>query len=140
MSESLRRLASWLEQPRGSRTARITFGCYTVVLLGLTLWPALEVPIPIHRSDLVAHMTFFGAFGLLASAAGLFGPPLSEGNLLRTLLAAAIFAGADEALQAVPALHRTAALDDYAANLMGLGVAAACMLLWRGRLGNQPTL
>lgn len=130
MNERSQALAAWLETPRGRTIARRLFAAFTLLLLVLTLWPALEVPIPIHRSDLIAHLTFFGTFGLLATCAGLFGPARSEGNILRTLLAAAVFAGLDEALQGIPALHRTAALDDYAANLIGLGLAAAITLAW----------
>jgi hypothetical protein len=130
LSRRTRELAAWLETPRGRTIARRVFAAFTLLLLTLTLWPALEVPIPIHRSDLIAHLTFFGTFGALAMCGGFFGPPRSDGNILRTLLWAAVFAGVDEGLQAIPALHRTCALDDYGANLIGLGLAAAMMLAW----------
>lgn len=128
--------AAGLDSPRVQRVVRPLLWCYALLVAVVTLWPALKVPIPIPRSDLLAHMTFFGLLGLLAIAAGFFGPVFSRRNVLRSGLAAAIFAAGDESLQAIPFLNRTCAWDDMAANVMGILTAMLVMGGW-GRLAGR---
>jgi VanZ family protein len=122
--------ARTLEDPAARRPVRWLFLGYSLVLIVLTLWPALKVPEIVHRSDLVAHLSFFGAFTTLAIASGFFGPVFSRRNISLAWIACAAFAGIDEGLQAIPALNRTCAWDDMAANTMGTLAAALLMALW----------
>src|SRR5262249_40702268 len=96
-------------------------------------WPKLELPGP-EGSDKIVHALAFGTWMVIASAQGWFGTPLSDRNLLRTLLVSAAYGAADEGLQAIPFVHRTAALDDYAANAGGIMLAAFGLLVLRRRL------
>jgi hypothetical protein len=115
------------------RVWRAAFWVYAAAVFTGTHWPKLEMPGP-EGSDKVVHVLVFGAWMVVASAQGWFGAPLSDRNLLRTLLVAAAYAAADEGLQAIPSVHRTAALDDYAANAMGIMLAALALLVLRRRL------
>ncbi len=131
MSGALKRLAAWIQSPRGSALMRRLLALDIVVVLALTLWPRLEVPIPINRPDLIAHLVVFGSLTLVAIAAGLFGPALSHRNILRSAIATGLFACIDEGLQSIPAIHRTCALDDAMANLLGVGLGSAIAWTWQ---------
>lgn len=128
MTKLLSTLAAWVSQPTGMRFIRWLLIADVAVVLLLTLWPNLEVPIPIKRPDLIAHLAVFGSLSFIATLAGLFGPPFSTRNLIRTSLAVAAFSGVDESLQAIPFIRRTSALDDFAANV--LGVLLGSLLVW----------
>lgn len=115
---------------------RLAFLLYTLCLLVATLWPKLKLPGP-EGTDKVTHLLAFGLWTFLFVWAGWFGPPISRRNLLLAALVAPLFAGADELAQLVPAMHRTCAWDDYAANLIGIaiGLAAAVVpALRRGKI------
>jgi hypothetical protein len=118
------------------RLWRLAFWMYAAALFTATHWPKLELPAP-EGGDKVVHVIVFGAWMVIASAQGWFGRPLSDRNLLRTLLVAAAYAAADEGLQAIPFIRRTAALDDYAANAVGVMLAALVLLALRERLGSR---
>jgi hypothetical protein len=125
---------SWISSLLGGpRLVKAAFWVYAAALFTGTHWPKLESPGP-EGTDKVIHVLALGGWMVLASLQGWFGPPLSDRNLLRTLLVAAAYAGADEGLQAIPFIHRTAALDDYAANAIGVMLAALSLLLLRRRL------
>jgi hypothetical protein len=112
------------------------FLLYTLALLVATLWPKLKVPGP-EGTDKVTHFAAFGLWTFLFVWAGWFGPPASRRNVLLSALVAPIFAGADELAQIVPALHRTCAWDDYAANLTGIAtglLAGLALGLRRGKI------
>ena len=128
MTTTLRALAAWLCQPIGTRLVRWLLIADVAVVLLLTLWPNLEVPIPINRPDLIAHLAVFGSLSFVATLAGLFGPPFSMRNLILTSMAVVAFSGVDESLQAIPFIRRTSALDDFAANV--LGVLLGSLLVW----------
>src|SRR4051812_40045606 len=96
---------------RRRRLWKLAFWLYAAALFTGTHWPKLELPGP-EGSDKVIHVLALGAWMVIASAQGWFGAPLSDRNLLRTLLASAAYAAVDEGLQAIPFVHRTAALDD----------------------------
>ena len=131
MSGLLLRLATWVEMPVGQRLMRRLLAVDLVIVLVLTLWPRLELQIPIKRPDLYAHLGVFGSLTFVATAAGLFGRPLSNRNILLTALAVGLFACIDESLQSIPAIHRTCALDDAMANLLGVSLGAAIAWGWR---------
>ena len=119
---------------RRRRIVRFAFWAYAAILFTATHWPKLELPGP-EGSDKVVHMGAFGTWMLLATAQGWFGGPLSDRNLLRTMFVAAAYAGVDEGLQAFPFVHRTCALDDYAANAIGVMLAALFLLMVSVRRG-----
>jgi VanZ family protein len=108
---------------------RWAFWPFAVALFIATHWPQLRVDGPIPRTDLVAHFTVFGTWGLLATASAFFGPALSRRNIARTWVVGVIYAAIDEGLQLIPALGRVAALDDFAANATGITLAALLLLL-----------
>ena len=125
---------------RRRRLARTTFWCYAGLLFTATHWPRLELPGP-EGSDKVIHIGAFGTWMLLATACGWFDEPLTDRNILRTLLVAAAYAGADESLQAIPFEHRTAALDDYGANVIGITLAGLALIVYgasRRGVGHRP--
>lgn len=140
MSAMLDRLAAWIQSPRGSVLMRRLLALDIVVVLALTLWPRLEVPIPINRPDLLAHLGVFGSLTLVAIASGLFGPALSRRNILWSAISTGLFASIDESLQSIPAIHRTCALDDALANLLGVALGTAVAWAWRSLIGahDQP--
>jgi hypothetical protein len=115
---------------RRRRLAHLAFWVYAAILFTGTHWPRLVIAGP-EGSDKVIHIGAFGMWMLLATAYGWFGRPLSDRNILRSLLLSAAYAGADEGLQAIPFIHRTAALDDYAANAIGILLAALALLILR---------
>ncbi|MCX5688198.1 MAG: VanZ family protein, partial [Planctomycetota bacterium] len=131
VSGLLSRLAAWIQLPRGRQLMRRLLVIDVVVVLVLTLWPRLEVPIPIKRPDLIAHLGVFGSLTLVVIAAGFFGNALSTRNILLAALCTGLFASIDEALQSIPAIHRTCALDDAMANLLGVSLGAAIAWGWQ---------
>ena len=70
----------------------------------------------------------FGTWTALFTGASFFGPPLSWRNIRFAFLIAPIYA-AIESSQALPFVHRTAAWDDYAANLTGITLACIGALI-----------
>src|SRR4051812_5923209 len=95
---------------RRPRLWKLAFWLYAAALFTATHWPKLVLPAP-EGGDKVVHVLVFGAWMAIASVQGWFGAPLSDRNLLRTLLVSAAYAAVDEGLQAIPFVHRTAALD-----------------------------
>ncbi|MFZ4428781.1 MAG: VanZ family protein [Phycisphaerales bacterium] len=130
MTSLASRAAAMLETPRTRFAVRCALWPYALVVAAFTLWPALKVPMPVPRSDLIIHLVCFGLLGLLVIAAGLFGPAFSRRNLLVACIVATAFAALDEGLQAIPFLNRTCAWDDMAANVMGILTAVLIMGLW----------
>jgi hypothetical protein len=99
---------------------RAVFGVHAGTLFVLTHWPNLKVEGPMPRPDLWAHFIFFGGWCAFATLAGLFGPALSPANIAQSSMLALTYAAFDEGLQAIPALGRTCALDDFGANTIGV--------------------
>ena len=113
------------------RITRIVFFAYAVMIASLTHWPGLQVPkAGLQRSDMIVHIGVFGAWALLMIRCSWFGPMLSARNIALAAMCAVAYAGVDEVTQAIPALNRYAAWDDFAANTIGIsvGVATACGL------------
>lgn len=119
------------------RAAVFVFGFYAGVVFVGTHWPKLVLPIPIHRPDLLVHMTLFGGWTVMCIAAAPFGRSLSVRNILACHLVSLIYSGIDEGLQAIPFIKRTAALDDFGANTCGVIAATLAALLvgWVRRRG-----
>lgn len=114
------------------RLRRAAFWAYVPILFTATHWPKVSIP-GAGRPDLFIHVAAFGLWAALLIACGFFGRPTSLRNVAACWLIAAAFAGFDEATQAIPALHRTAGLDDWGANVLGVTLAALGALAW-GRL------
>ncbi|HRJ50506.1 MAG: VanZ family protein [Phycisphaeraceae bacterium] len=104
------------------------FGVYAGVVFMLTHYPQLTIPVP-GRPDLVAHMGMFGLWTILLVLCGAFGEPLSEINIWRSGGVALVYSGLDEWSQAFAPIRRVAALDDFAANALGVMVATAGLLM-----------
>lgn len=113
------------------------FGGYAGGLFVGTHWPKVRIVGPIERPDIVIHIAVFGIWAGLMIACGLFGPRLSARNIMISTLISIVYAGLDEALQAVPMLYRVASWDDFAANAAGVMLAAliAAAIGWKARRG-----
>ncbi|MEO1583881.1 MAG: VanZ family protein [Planctomycetota bacterium] len=114
--------------PKLVRTAaRIAFTLYALVLVTATHWPQLRIEGPVPRPDLYIHLAAFGLWTSLLIATELLGPWRSRTAVAKCVALALIYAAIDEGTQAIPALGRTVALDDYLANALGVilaGIAA----------------
>ncbi len=97
------------------------FGAYAGLLFMLTHWPRMKIDAPIPRPDLAAHMAAFVLWTVLMAWSAWFGPPRSARNALTSAGLAAGYAALDEGLQAIPFLHRVAAWEDFAFDLLGVG-------------------
>jgi len=123
-------IRAFLARTHITSKVRFLFFTYATIIFTLTHWPRLNISLPIHRPDLWAHLCVFGLWTALIIASGFFGDALSTRNITLSALVAAAYAGVDEALQAIPFLHRTCAWDDYGCNSLGVGlVAVAAWLL-----------
>lgn len=102
---------------------RIAFALYAALLFTGTHWPKLKIEGPVPRPDLFIHFAAFGLWAFLFGLCAFFAPNaprFSAKNYLITFIAGLAYAAIDEGLQAIPALHRTCAWDDYAANAIGV--------------------
>lgn len=128
-----------LTAARSRLVFRVAFVTYVPVLFAGTHWPNLELPAD-GRPDLMVHLVAFGLWTVLLIGAGFFGPALSWRNIFRAAPVAVVYTALDEASQAVPVLNRHAALDDFAANLLGILLAfagAAALMKMRGGRSTQ---
>lgn len=121
----------------GTRARRAAFALYALALFVATHWPSLTLPAE-GRPDLWIHAGVFAAWTALLISCGFLGPPLSTGNILGCALAGAAYAGCDELLQAIPALHRTAAWDDWGADVLGVGLATLGAVILRAAAARTP--
>ena len=106
---------------------RQIFVAYALLLFVATHWPQLRISGPPIRSDLIMHVVAFGTWAFLFAAAHWIGNWNSWRGLSWPLAISIVYAAIDEGLQAIPALGRTCAWDDFAANCGGvvLGIASA---------------
>lgn len=102
-----------------SRRARALFALYAVALFTGTHWPQLVIPMG-GRPDLVVHLTLFSAWTVLLFLSGLAGDPRSWRTVAVVHVVAALYAAADEGLQAVPFVRRWFAWDDMMFNTFGV--------------------
>lgn len=107
------------------RFRRYAFWAYAAVLFTGTHYPNLRMPGPPIRTDLFVHLSIFGTWTAILIAAGFFGPTLSWRNIRLAAIIAPIYAAIDESLQAIPFVHRTAAFDDWCANVAGIMLVIA---------------
>lgn len=130
LSERVRRVVC------AAQVWRWVFALYAATLFVGTHWPNLKLDVPgVERPDLIVHLTIFGGWLGLLWLSGLVGPALKFKSLGLCVLVAVVYAAVDEGLQAIPWVRRNAALDDYAANCLGvlLGAAlAGVVILWVG--------
>lgn len=110
------------------RACRWAFWLYAPVLFIATHVPGLTIESTGRRPDLVIHATVFGIWAALLTGSAYFGPALSWRNILAVGWLGLAYSAADEALQAMPALRRRAALDDWTANV--IGIVAVCAGAW----------
>lgn len=117
------------------RVIRPLFWLYVLLIYTLTHMPGVKIEGPIPRPDLLVHIMVFGLWGALCIWCGYFGPVLSVRNISRATACSIVYTAFDEWTQAIPALLRVAAFDDWAANATGV-VLAACVALglraWSG--------
>jgi len=130
----VRRLVAALLGPRFRGVRMAGFAVYAAILFTGTHWPALDIRTDvIERPDLAVHFVAFGLWTLALWQSGLVGDPLRMGTVARCVPIGVVYAAIDEGLQAIPALRRTCAWDDYAFNcigvLIGAGIALACVAL-----------
>lgn len=121
MSERPRR--PW---PFPLRTWRTAFVAYAIALFTMTHWPKLVVQGPVPRTDLWAHFAAFSLWTVLLG--GSFGRGLP---LWALALVGFAYAGVDEGLQAIPALGRVCAWDDFFADCGGVVIGVGVLALWR---------
>lgn len=125
---------------RHQRAVYFLFGIYAGLLFVATHWPALRIPGPFERTDLIAHFSCFGTWAFLMMLCQRWGPAASWRNIALSVVVALLYAGFDEGLQAIPALKRTCAWDDYGANAIGIGIAATVMATLGKSLLRDPSL
>lgn len=107
---------------------RLLFWSYFVVLTAALLWPKLALPPVVPRPDLVVHCVSFGLFALLLCLWNPVATPRLSRTVLLAFLAGVGYGGATELLQSIPSLHRTAAFDDWGADV--LGVICGLLAYW----------
>lgn len=111
------------------RTRRIAFVVFAAALFIGTHIPDLRVRVgTIERPDLLIHLTAFGSWFALLLATEWFGAWRSTRSIAVCAVIAATYAAVDEGSQSVPGLNRTAAWDDFAANVLGVTIAALLAL------------
>ncbi|MCC6661366.1 MAG: hypothetical protein IT437_10820 [Phycisphaerales bacterium] len=112
----------------GPAARRAAFWVYVPILFTATHWPRLVIPAE-GRPDLWIHVGVLGLWTALLIGCGFFGRPLSARNIITSAVIGVLYAGLDEGLQAIPWVHRTAAWDDFAADSLGVVLAAAVALV-----------
>lgn len=125
----MRALVAALLGPRW-RAVRLTgFAAYALLLFTGTHWPALDIRTDvIERPDLAVHFVAFGLWTLALWQSGLAGDPLRAKSVGVCVPIGVVYAAFDEGLQAIPALRRTCAWDDYAFNCIGVLIGAGLAL------------
>jgi len=103
--------------------ARILFFVYAIAMAIGTHWPGIKITGPMPNPDLLVHVAAFGAWTLLLVLCRFFGPAVSMRNVLICAGIAVGYAVFDEVTQAIPGLNRHAALQDFLADVIGVGGA-----------------
>ncbi len=120
-----------------SRRWRVVFWCYAALLFIGTHTPGINIGAKI-RLDLVIHLGAFGGWAALLMLSAHFGDWGSWRNARTVWPIAVVYAAVDESLQAIPFVHRHAAVDDWVANVCGITLATAGMLVLGRWLRNNP--
>lgn len=117
----------------GRMLLRYAFWFYAALLFTATHWPNLKIEVSnIERPDLIVHLGCFGTWSFLLWASGLAEPRGAMKTIVVVWVVGVAYAAVDEGLQAIPWVHRTAAWDDYVADVLGitLGTLAALGAAW----------
>jgi VanZ family protein len=107
---------------------RWCFAACALALFTATHWPKLRIE-GTGRPDIWIHFFAFSVWTGSLLAAAFFGPVLSRRNIALSVLVAVLYAAFDEVTQAIPILHRTAAFDDWLADLGGIFIAATAAMI-----------
>lgn len=137
---------------------RLTFWLYAVGVFISTHWPKLRIESSLlPRVDIHIHMGTFFAWTALLLLTGYFArdarDPLAESRGVRGwlgltltpraivpgVLIGVVYAAFDEGTQAIPALGRTAAWDDYAADCGGILLAGVVGAVVGRRVRRRPS-
>ena len=94
----------------------------TLTLTVAMLWPMDQPPPAPDGSDKLVHLIAFAALAFPLARTGRFG-------LLPVFLGASAFGGAIELIQ--PSFNRTADLNDWVADVIGVVLGIGCGLLYR---------
>ncbi len=131
-----------LSRRKGEPFAWFVFGGYVGTIFALTHWPRLSIAIGVPRPDLLIHLIVFFLWTLLLAVCRPAGPLLSGRNTRWTAGIAIVYAVFDELTQGIPGINRAVGIDDLAANIAGIGIAVAALLIARraalGRSRGRP--
>lgn len=116
---------------------RQIFVVYALALFTATHWPQLRISGPPIRSDLIIHFAAFSAWSYFFAATGWAGNWYSWRGLLWPLVIGILYAAFDEGLQALPALGRTCAWDDFAANCGGIAIGLVAARIAGDRIASR---
>jgi VanZ family protein len=114
---------------RLDRLVKAAFVGYALLLVTLTHWPQLRIEAGVPRPDLWAHFLAYFLWTTLLLATGWLGARFSWRNLGIGVPLAIAWAGLDEFSQGIPGLGRFVTWEDFAANVVGIELAA---LVWLG--------
>lgn len=131
--------------------ARGAFWVYAAVLFTATHWPNLKIESSyVERPDIFIHAATFGLWTMLLIGTGYFAHVSGEVGRAEGVMRAAMewaprvlttrgvlisgavglgYAAFDEATQAIPGLGRTAAIDDFGADAVGVMAAVVAGLI-----------
>ena len=96
-----------------------------IVSLTLTvamLWPLVALPPAPEGSDKLVHFIAFAALAFPLARTGRFG-------LMPVFIGASVYGGAIELVQ--PSLNRSADINDWVADIVGVVIGIGCGLLYR---------
>ena len=94
----------------------------TLTLTVAMLWPIYRLPAALEGSDKLLHFVAFAALAFPLARTGRFG-------LLPVFICASAFGGAIELIQ--PSFNRSADLNDWIADIVGVILGIGCGLLYR---------
>ena len=94
----------------------------TAILTIVMLWPLDQPPTAPDDSDKLVHLAAFAALSFPLSRTGRFG-------LLPVFVGTSMFGGMIELIQ--PSFNRSADMDDWIADIVGVALGIACGLIYR---------
>lgn len=124
---------------RFNTVARVCFVLYALLIVTLTHWPQLRVESGIPRTDLWAHFVAYFGWTTLLLATGWIAPRRDWKNPAVAVPLAILYAGLDELSQGIPGLGRFVSWADFAANCVGVEIAALVWIgvMWWSRWGDR---
>ncbi|MGE3109040.1 MAG: VanZ family protein [Phycisphaerales bacterium] len=107
----------------------VAFVLYALAVVTATHWPKLRIESDVmERPDILIHIGVFGLWALALLLSTLLRDPSRWRLVAKAWVISAGYAAADEITQAIPGIYRTAAWDDYAANLTGITLGCGVWL------------